>query len=253
MVNRPITVIAEIGINWQGEMDLAREMIWAAKECGADVAKFQLYVPERILDRERPVISRWWDLICKTELTKARLHILVNECQRAGIPFLTSVFHPDRVEWCEEVGVEWYKVASRSMYDEELARAIHKTKKPCIISYGYYNGYCDALRLLDGGWMNEKHKTLYCVSQYPAPLSEIHLRRGTFFGAGCYDGFSDHTIGITASVVAMSLGAKIIEKHFTMDRKMPGPDHVCSIEPDELHRLCNMRDDIEEIIKCDIS
>lgn len=245
---RPIAIIAEIGINHCGSLDCARAMILEAKMCGADVAKFQIYVPERVLDLEHPVIREHWGAIKAAELSLGDTCFLKGICDLAGIEFLASVFHPDRVEWTEEIGMERYKIASRSMYDEDLARAIHATGKPAIISYGYYDGRRDSLRVLDGSYLgtHKIHKTLYCVSQYPAPLSETRLSNK--FGYGGYDGFSDHTVGITASVVAMSLGAKIIEKHFTLDRTLPGPDQVCSIEPDELRRLCDMRDKIEVIL-----
>jgi len=247
MLDRPITIIAECGINHNGDMARAYEMIWAAKDAGADVAKFQIYVPERILDLEHPVIKEHWDTIKAAELSFEDVCRLKNRCDYVGIEFLASVFHPDRVEWTERIGMEWYKIASRSIYDEELARAIAATGKPVIVSWGYYKplqGF-PALAAWPKAWARTKH--LYCISKYPAPLSDLDLDAYTF-GRNDYAGFSDHTVGITASVIAMWLGAKIIEKHFTLDRSLSGPDQVCSIEPDELRQLCNMRRDIEVIL-----
>ena len=251
-MKRPIEIICEIGINHNGNMGRAHDMIQEAKRRGADVAKFQIYVPERILDLSLPIIRENWDVIKAAELSFGNVSFLKKVCNEAGIEFMASVFHPDRVEWTERIGMKRYKIASRSMYNKELAQAIFKTRKPAIISYGYFDGHYDALRSIDRDWevlgFRPLYKTLYCVSEYPTPLNRVHLRRGTFFGSSCYDGFSDHTVGITASVMAMSLGATIIEKHFTLDRGLPGPDQVCSIEPDELRDLCHMRDEIEEML-----
>jgi sialic acid synthase SpsE len=249
---RPIEIIAEIGINHNGSVFRAIDMIWEAKRCGADVAKFQIYAPERILDLSLPIIRNNWDIIKAAELSFGNVSLFKKACDAAGIEFMASVFHPDRVEWTEQIGMKRYKIASRSMYNQELALAVRATKKPAIISYGYFDGRYDALRVIDSGWQvlgsHPLYKTLYCVAEYPTPLNEVYLRRGTFFGPSSFDGFSDHTIGTTASVAAMSLGATIIEKHFTLDRNLPGPDHVCSIEPDGLRDLCGMRNDMEEIL-----
>lgn len=248
MIDRPITIIAEIGINHNGDMILAKKMIEAAVECGADVTKFQIYVPERVLDCDHLGIKRHWSTIKATELSFEDVCLLKDMCDDIGIEFLASVFHPDRVVWTEKIGMERYKIASRSIYDEKLAQAIFETGKPIILSYGWWKmGRTPPISRLTG-W-GRRVSRLYCVSQYPTSLSAIHMDRGTFnAGSGSYDGFSDHAIGITASVVAMSLGAKIIEKHFTLDKNMSGFDHAWSIEPDELRHLCNMRDDIEEIL-----
>lgn len=246
MIDRPVEIICEIGINHNGDMTLAAEMIKVAKDCGADTAKFQLYIPSRLLDKEHPVIKPWWDVILKTELTKCNLYDLKHLCDAAEIGFLCSVFHPDRVPWLEEVGVERYKIASRSLYNEELAAAIKETEKPVIRSWGYWDGR-DPQTLLWGECVE-----LYCVSEYPTPLENLHLPYAFLpHGLGWgdkYNGFSDHTVGTTAAIVAMARGARIIEKHFTLDKSLPGPDHVCSATSDELRRICEMRDEIEVIL-----
>jgi len=241
-----ITIIAEIGINHNGDMSLAAEMVHTAKKCGADVAKFQIYVPERVLDLERPNIKKHWDTIKAAELTFKQVCDLKCLCAVEGIEFFASVFHPDRVEWTEKIGMKRYKIASRSIYDKVLAKAIAATGKPIIMSWGWHTlekGY-PVLSDYPAAW--RRTKRLYCVSKYPTLLEELDFHENTFRGR--YSGFSDHTIGITASVVAMSLGATIIEKHFTLSRDLPGCDQSCSIEPAELQQLCNMRDEIEIIL-----
>jgi len=241
-----IEIIAEIGINWQGDMALAKDMIWSAKFNGADVAKFQIYSPERLLDRNHPDLIDHWDTILKTELSRDQVRTLKEECDKANIEFLASVFRPEVVEWTEEIGMRRYKIASRSIYDKKLAEAIAATGKPIILSWGHHDPHrVSALIQWPAAWYRTKH--LYCISKYPTALSDLTDFNDLTFG-GRYDGFSDHTKGIIASIVAMSLGAKIIEKHVTYDKTLPGPDHSSSIDFGELRQLCNMRDEIEEIL-----
>jgi sialic acid synthase SpsE len=238
-----IDIVAEIGINHNGDIPLAGRMIEMAKQAGADVAKFQIYNPERILDKNSPVLAPWWNVILQTELNQRDVGYLKEKCDRVGIEFLASVFHPDKIHWTEDVGMKRYKIASLSIYDAELAKAIVKTGKPVIISYGMVeNGRTPAITLAKQ--VDTKLIELYCVSEYPTPIEHVKFN-GCFGDNGWYDGFSDHTIGITASVLAMSLGAKMIEKHVTTDRNSPGPDHSSSITFDELTQLCRMRDELE--------
>jgi len=251
-----IEIICEIGINHCGDIDLAKAMIWEAKHCGADVAKFQIYDPKRLLDPNHPALKDHWDTILKTELTRDQVITLREECDKADIEFLASVFRPDVVEWTEEIGMKRYKIASRSIYDKSLAKAIYQTGKPVIVSYGMYEqGWPPQIwwQYMEEGVIKGRPpiSKLYCISKYPAPISDIDFYDGgkhSLFQQGVFQGFSDHIEGITASVVAMSLGAKIIEKHVTADKRLPGPDQSSSITFTELERLCNMRDDIEVIL-----
>lgn len=245
-MSRQIEIIAEIGVNHNGDMQVATDLIWQCKRAGADVAKFQLYDP-----RIRPDINehKWKDVLLQSRLTKRQVMQLANECQKADIEFMASCFDIERVEWCELVGIKRYKIASKSIYDEELAEAIAKTGKPVIISMGRVNqkiGSPSIERIKQGNICE-----LYCVSSYPAQWEDLAfniISRGGGFWKFVYDGFSDHTPGITASIVAMGLGAKIIEKHVTLSRTMPGPDHSFSLLPEELAELCQHRDIVERIL-----
>lgn len=250
-----IEIIGEIGINHNGDMDLAREMIHLVKDAGADVAKFQIYDPEELLDKNHPVLKPHWDTIMRARLSEAQVLLLKNECDRVGIEFMASVFAPWAVKITESVGMKRYKIGSPSIYETELARAVAKTGKPVIISYGKAepDKPPEIVRLAG---MKPRFRHLYCVAKYPTPLGDV--RFFTVFGKNLlsvfarpygYDGFSDHTEGITAAVMAMVLGARIIEKHVTMDKKLPGPDHICSAEPSEFRQLCQMRDEIQVLHK----
>jgi len=239
-----VEIICEIGINHNGNMELAREMVWVAKACGADIAKFQIYDPVELLDPNHPDLKEHWEIILATKLSCSNVGMLKEECDKAGIEFMASVFTPEAVEWTEEVGMQRYKIASRSIYNYDLAEAVAATGKPVIVSYGMAKKGKKAAIEVEG--VGELRR-LYCVSKYPTPLEDVkfmdHWGRN-IFGVGKYFGFSDHTEGIAAAVVAMTLGARIIEKHFTVDKNLPGPDHICSITPDELRTLCELRDGI---------
>jgi N-acetylneuraminate synthase/N,N'-diacetyllegionaminate synthase len=226
-------IIAEIGQNHNGNMDLAIELIHSAKENGADVAKFQVYDAKKLFPKEN---NPWYEYNCMTELSRDQVFILADECRNTGIEFLASVFDVERVGWLEDAGVKRYKIASRSINDSELIAAIAETGKPVIVSLGLWKGQ----DFPDLGF-KQAVKYLYCISKYPVSLSELHLGSVDFTR---YNGFSDHSIGITASLVALSRGAEIIEKHFTIDKKMFGPDHSLSMDANDLRTMSNFRDEL---------
>jgi sialic acid synthase SpsE len=230
-------IIAEIGQNHNGDMELARALIRAAKRHGADVAKFQLFDPDRIFtNRDDP----WYAYNRQTELNQSQVAWLEAECRKEGIEFLASVFDTVRLGWLEELGVRRYKVASRSIRDHELLSALGETGKPLLVSLGM--------------WSEPEFPTLptsapvdflYCVSKYPTRLDEVRLSSVDF---GRYSGFSDHTLGLSASIAALSRGARIIEKHFTLDKTMHGPDHAGSMTPAELGELHHFRQDLRALL-----
>jgi sialic acid synthase SpsE len=232
-----IEIIAEIGQNHNGDMVLAQELIHAALESGADVLKFQLYDAKKLFPKEN---NEWYDYNCKTELTKVQLCQLFEECKKTGVEFLASVFDEMRVGWLEEVGVKRYKVASRSIDDKSLIGKICDTGKPVIVSLGMWS---DATFPIIPTLARVDY--LYCISKYPAPLEDVHLSLVDF---SKYAGFSDHTEGIHSAMAALARGAHIIEKHFTLDKKMYGPDHSCSMIPRELKLLDNFRKDLVKIL-----
>lgn len=224
-------IIAEIGQNHNGDMELARKLIAEAKAGGADVAKFQVYDARALFPEQG---NEWFAYNCKTELTRANVETLARECERQGIEFMASVFDVERVAWLEAVGVRRYKIASRSVRDQALIEAIAETGKPVIVSLGMWNAPEFPKVDAPGGV-----GYLYCVSKYPTELADLRFGSVDF---ARYLGFSDHTIGIEASTIAFSRGARIIEKHFTVDKDMYGPDHSGSMTPVELAALSRFRD-----------
>ena len=232
-----IEIIAEIGQNFNGDIQLAKELIKLAKVNGADVAKFQIYDAKALFPKEN---NPWYDYNCKTELSKENVKVLMDECNKLDIEFMASVFDEERVEWLEEIGVKRYKTASRSISDKLLINKIIATKKPTIISLGMWND-----KELPNIETESKLDFLFCVSKYPTELTDLNFKNIDFVNK--YSGFSDHTLGIVAPIVAMSRGAKIIEKHFTVDKNMYGPDHSGSMTPDELKELVKYK---KEILQC---
>jgi N-acetylneuraminate synthase/N,N'-diacetyllegionaminate synthase len=223
-------IIAEIGQNHNGDMELARRLIAEAKAAGATVAKFQVYSAGALFPKEG---NEWFDYNCKTELTRDNVEALARECRDQGIEFMASVFDVERVAWLEAVGVRRYKIASRSVRDAELIKAVAKTGKPILVSLGMWTALEFPKVGAPGGV-----EYLYCVSKYPTEMSDLHFSKVDFTR---YAGFSDHTLGIDAAIIALSRGARIIEKHFTIDKSMYGPDHSGSMTPDELATLSRFR------------
>ena len=236
-------VIAELGHNWNGDMSMAKQMIQIAKDCRADIAKFQLYDTDTLGIKEA-YGQEVYDDLKLSELTRAQLDILKQECDKVEIEFLCSVFDEERVDWTEAIGMERYKIASRSVYETGLIDKIIKTRKNIIWSDGMLD---DRGRPENLAECNNEVNTLYCVAKYPTEYTGLLFP--PFEGdAVMHSGFSDHTIGIDAALVAVSRGAWIIEKHFTLDRNMPGCDQKGSMEPAELKEMIKKIKIIEEIL-----
>jgi sialic acid synthase SpsE len=230
-------IIAEIGQNHNGDMEIARKLINAAKEGGADIAKFQLYDVDAIF----PSDFQWYKEAKEAQLNQQQVGELADWCRQAGIEFMASVFDVGRVGWCEKIGMKRYKIASRSIYEKHLINAIARTGKDIIVSLGMYREKGFPKIKTQG-----KVDFLYCVAKYPTLPQDLNFREVDF---DKYAGFSDHTIGIDAALVAMARGARIIEKHFTLDKKMHGPDHSGSMEPDELRQIVQFSRKFEEILR----
>jgi len=230
-------IIAEIGQNHNGDMGLAKELIQSAAENGADVAKFQLYDAKALFPKDG---NPWYEYNCKAQLSREQLEELNEECQHVGIEFMTSVFDVERIAWTEDLDVKRYKIASRSINDDALIQAFIETEKQIIASLGMWNGndFPVINSIIDVQY-------LYCISKYPTDLEDLHFSEVSF---DRYAGFSDHSIGITASIAACARGAKILEKHFTLDKTLYGPDHEGSMSPAELSDISKFRNEFERCL-----
>ncbi len=230
-------IIAEIGQNHNGDMALAQRLIAEARAAGASVAKFQAYDARALFPKEG---NEWFDYNCRTELSRRDVEMLAAECARVGIEFMASAFDVERVHWLQDLGARRYKIASRSVTDRPLIDACAATGRPLIVSLGMWRGAAFPAISAPGGV-----DFLYCISKYPTPLADLKLGDVDFTR---YAGFSDHTVGVEAAVAAFARGARIVEKHFTLDKSMYGPDHACSMTPDELQVLCRFRDRLAEAL-----
>ena len=193
--------------------------------CGADIVKFQLYNVDYISNPSEPDYNE----LKFSQLTRKRLQELFKESQKANIEFMASVFDAERVKWTEELGMKRYKIASSSINDKALIKAIEKTGKPIIASLGYWHK--SRFPKIKG-----QVDYLYCVSKYPTLESDLEGFPAKF---NRYSGFSDHTIGIKWAKIAIDRGARIIEKHFTLNKRMGGTDQKGSADPDELKEIVN--------------
>lgn len=247
----PCFIIAEIGANHNRSLSLAKEMIDAAAEAKADAVKFQIYSAETLYSRRTPRHSGYsknlFDLIKEIETPRTWLPELAGHCAEKEILFFATPFDNRAVDELDEVS-SFFKIASFELVDLPLLRYCASKGKPMIISTGLANmeEIEDAfLACREAG--NEQVAFLQCASMYPAPPSIMNLRsmetiRRAF---GVPTGLSDHTRGIHISVAASAMGASIIEKHFTLDRTMEGPDHPFAIEPDELKELVRQIREVE--------
>ena len=244
----PPYLIAEIGANHNGDIELAKRMIDAAKRCGADAVKFQSWSSTSLISRAEYARNTSYadtdrhfgsllEMVQTYQLTPLQHHELVNYCSEQEIHFLSSAFSPEEVDLLVEIDVPALKVASMDVNHPVLLRRMAETGKPVLLSTGMASmaeiaGAVDTLR---GAGCREL-VVLHCVSLYPPPDTELNLRNigmlETAFQVPV--GFSDHSLGTAIALGAVALGACIVEKHFTLDKAMPGWDHWMSADPEEL-------------------
>ena len=241
-----IYIIAEAGVNHNGSLAVAKELAEAAKEAGADCVKFQTFKAEKLVSRSARKAAyqegttgegTQADMLKQLELSYDEFRELKAHCDRIGIRFLSTPFDPDSIAFLDTMDMPFWKVPSGEVTNAPYLAAIGKTGKPVVLS----TGMCTleevgaAIRVLRENGSGEI-RLLQCNTEYPTPFEDVNLRamatmRETF---GLETGYSDHTRGIEAPIAAAALGAGIIEKHFTLDRNMEGPDHKASLEPGEL-------------------
>jgi N,N'-diacetyllegionaminate synthase len=243
-------VIAEAGVNHNGSLDLAKALVDEAKRAGADFVKFQSFRTAALASRTAPkaayqrkttaVKQSQYDMLRSLELGPAAHRALIVHCHARRIGFLSSPFDHRSVDLLAKIGVTHFKIPSGEITNHPLLRHIASKHKPIILSTGMSNlgEVEDAVRVIrDVG--NRRVTLLHCVTEYPAPYDQVNLRAMLTLKAafGLPVGYSDHTPGIEITLAAVALGAEIVEKHFTLDRTMPGPDHQASLEPKELQAM----------------
>jgi len=242
-------IIAEAGVNHSGSLELARKMIDAAVESGADAIKFQTFKAEKVVSRYAPKAEyqkktttadeSQLEMIKKLELDADAHRELIAHCRQKNIQFLSTPFDLESIDLLNQLGLEIFKIPSGEITNLPYLRKIGALKKKVILSTGMADlgEIEDALDILiDAGTELKNITVLHCNTEYPTPMEYVNLRamKTIALAFGVRMGYSDHTLGIEVPIAAVAMGATIIEKHFTLDKNLEGPDHKASLEPDEL-------------------
>lgn len=266
--HHPCFIIAEAGINHNGDIKIAKRMIDAAKRAGVDAVKFQTFKTKNLVTKNAKTAEHQTDskgksqyeILKSFELKEDDFVKLSKYAKEKGIMFLSSPFDRESVDLLEKLKVPAFKIASSEITNFPLLRYIARKRKPIILSTGMAN--LDEIREALDVIFNEGNKEvilLHCISAYPAKMEELNLRaiESLKRSFNLPVGFSDHTENILASLVAVAVGACVVEKHFTLDKNLPGPDHKFSLEPDELKEMvrtirlveCSLGDGIKKPTK----
>ena len=245
-----VYIIAEAGDNHNGDFNTALKLVDVAKRAGADCVKFQTFVTEEIISKYAEMAEyqkkktgkeeSQFEMVKRLELSFDEFRKIKEYCDRVGIQFLSTPFDLKSVDFLNELGVPFFKIPSGEITNYPYLIKIAHTGKPVVMS----TGMCEPDEILAAINVLEKNGSgeitlLHCNTEYPTPLKDVNLyamrTMKKMFGKKV--GYSDHTKGIEVPVAAVALGACVIEKHFTLDKNMPGPDHKASLEPDELGRM----------------
>jgi N,N'-diacetyllegionaminate synthase len=245
-------IIAEAGVNHNGEAGLALRLVEAAAAAGADLVKFQTFRADRMVTRQAgradyQIAASGRDesqhaLLSRLELTRDMHQQLMAHCHSRGIGFLSTAFDIESLELLVELGIDRFKIPSGEITNLPYLRHIGRLRKSVILSTGMATlpEIAAALAVLESaGTPRERITVLHCNTAYPTPMDDVNLRAMLTIRETCgvQVGYSDHTLGIEVAIAAVALGASVIEKHLTLDRRMPGPDHQASLEPAELAAL----------------
>ena len=245
-------IIAEAGVNHNGSIVRAKKMIDVAAEAGADLVKFQTFKAEALVTQSADKAEyqkemtgtdeSQFDMIKKLELDRAEHEELIKYCAEKRICFLSTAFDHDSIDLLTELKVPFYKIPSGEITNLPYLRHIGRLGKPIIMSTGMATleeVQTTLNELLEAGAEKDQITILHCNTEYPTPMEDVNLKAMLTMGneLGVAVGYSDHTLGIEVPVAAVALGATVIEKHFTLDRTLPGPDHATSLEPEELKAM----------------
>ena len=241
-------VIAEAGVNHNGDLRLAKQLVDAASKAGADVVKFQTFKASELVTEQAEQAKYQKKALCQSQGQLAMLkelelklehHVeLIEYCKNLGIEFLSTAFDSKSIDDLAKMNLKRWKIPSGEITNLPYLRQIGAQRKPIILSTGMANlGEIEAAiaALEQAGALRNQITLLHCTTEYPAPVEEVNLRAmqtmAQSFGVAI--GYSDHTDGIAVPIAAVAMGASVIEKHITLDRSMPGPDHKASLEPDQ--------------------
>ena len=253
-------IIAEAGVNHNGDIELAKKLIDVAVNASADFVKFQTFNADRLAthaakkaDYQAQTTDRnetQYEMLRRLELTPAMHHELIAHCKIRNIGFFSTGFDIKSVDFLASLGQNLFKIPSGEITNLPYLRHIGRLGKPIILSSGMSNmlEIESAIKALEqAGTPRSKITVLHCTTEYPTPMRDVNLRamKSIQTELGVAIGYSDHTLGIEVAVAAVAMGATVIEKHFTLDRTLPGPDHKASLEPAELKAMVSAIRNIE--------
>ena len=253
-------IIAEAGVNHNGDIELAKKLIDVAVNAGADFVKFQTFNADRLAthaakkaDYQAQTTDRnetQHEMLRRLELTPAMHHELIAYCKMRKMGFFSTGFDIESVDFLASLGQNLFKIPSGEITNLPYLRHIGRLGKPIILSTGMSNmpEIESAIKALEqAGTLRSKITVLHCTTEYPTPMCDVNLRamQSIQIELGVAVGYSDHTLGIEVAVAAVAMGATVIEKHFTLDRTLPGPDHKASLEPTELKTMVSSIRNIE--------
>ncbi len=256
-----VYIIAEAGVNHNGSFEFAKKLVDAAKEAGADCVKFQTFISKNIVSKNAvkadyqkqhtQAEETQYDMLKKLELSFEEFVELNDYCKSKNIEFMSTAFDFDSIDFLQSLGMGTWKIPSGDITNLPYLIKIAKLNKPVILSTGMstMNDIRNAINALKDNGAKEL-TVLHCTTEYPTPFDDVNLKamltiKNEF---GLKVGYSDHTKGIEVPIAAVALGATVIEKHFTLDRNMEGPDHKASLEPDELKAMVDSIRHIESAL-----
>ena len=254
-------IIAEVGVNHNGSIEMAKQLVIVAADSGADYVKFQTFKAETLVTKtavkadyqkeQTHEDESQFEMLKKLELNRSAHTDLMDYCEQKNIQFLSTAFDHDSIDLLAELNIPFYKIPSGEITNLPYLRHIGCKGKPVVMSTGMatLDEVRDAMDvLLKAGVRKEDLTILHCNTEYPTPMEDVNLNAMLTMRdeLGVAVGYSDHTLGIEIPVAAVALGATVIEKHFTLDRTLPGPDHAASLEPEELKEMVNAIRNIEQ-------
>lgn len=257
-------IIAEAGVNHNGDIQTAKRLIDVASDAGVDYIKFQTFKAERLVSpsaqkakyqikNDTSNDDSQLNMLKKLELSDANHKELISYCKSKKISFFSTAFDEEAISYLSSLNFDMLKIPSGELTNFPYLRAIARTGLPVILSTGMAN--IDEIQksigvLISNGTKKNQITVLHCNTEYPTPMSDVNLRAMLTIKEklGVSIGYSDHTLGIEVPIAAVALGAKIIEKHFTLDRSLKGPDHKASLEPNELKEMVKYIRNIEKAI-----
>lgn len=260
-------IIAEAGVNHNGNINTAKKLIDAAVEAKVDLVKFQTFKANTIVSQRAKKADyqikntkdenlSQYEMLKKLELSHQDHIDLIDYCNKKGIEFFSTAFDVEGIDYLESLNFSMFKVPSGEITNFPYLKALALKNKPVILSTGMCNltDIEQAINILIKYGLDRKDITvLHCNTEYPTPMKDVNLKAMNTIGNafGVKVGYSDHTLGIEIPIAAVALGASVIEKHFTLDRNLPGPDHKASLEPNELKKMVLSIRNIEQALSGD--